>query len=605
MSLFHYATTVDSRRPKFESSFVMSEHKDSSYQSSTEKATACDIIPVDENPATNDSANSESQHPGSVSALRLHPSEESIDRGELSTRVKHVTPLLKSTSKTSAPLIQGSVSKETAIITHAKLRALSPEKEKKLRELYDRLDMDNDGTIDIRDLTAALKHEMPHIPSNIAPKLFERMNIVKNDKVNFTEFANYVTEHEKKLEIVFQDLDRNNDGYIDVDEIKTYCDDLGIPISDEKAQNIVDRMHTSAVEKQKKPENSERMDQTGSAAIDLSEFQQFMLFYPSTDPKDIARFWKHHLVIDIGEDSLVPEDFTQQELLSGVWWRHLVAGGAAGCMSRTCTAPLDRIKVFLQVHATRQNRLNLFKTIRLLLLEGGIKSFWRGNGINVIKIAPESAIKFMAYEQMKRLIKQIRGDVELSVWERFLAGSLAGAISQSIIYPLEVLKTRLALRRTGQLDKGLAHFAAKMYKNEGFLCFYKGYIPNLMGIIPYAGIDLAVYETLKKFYLKHHQNIEEPGVLALLACGTCSSTCGQLASYPLALVRTRLQARTISGNLNQPDSMTGQFHYILKNEGFSGLYRGITPNFMKVIPAVGISYVVYENVRRYLGASMS
>ena len=54
-------------------------------------------------------------------------------------------------------------------------------------------------------------------------------------------------------------------------------------------------------------------------------------------------------VIDIGEDSLVPEDFTAQEMQSGVWWRHLVAGGVAGCMSRTCTAPLDRLKVFLQV----------------------------------------------------------------------------------------------------------------------------------------------------------------------------------------------------------------------------------------------------------------
>lgn len=49
----------------------------------------------------------------------------------------------------------------------------------------------------------------------------------------------------------------------------------------------------------------------------------------------------------------------------------------------------------------------------------------------------------------------------------------------------------------------------------------------------------------------------------------------------------------------------GQFRYILKNEGMAGLYRGITPNFMKVIPAVSISYVVYEGVRKRLGAKMS
>lgn len=211
----------------------------------------------------------------------------------------------------------------------------------------------------------------------------------------------------------------------------------------------------------------------------------------------------------------------------------------------------------------------------------------------------------MAYEQCKRLIQKYKNGGDLTIVERFLAGSTAGAISQTLIYPMEVLKTRLALRKTGQLDNGLIHFAQKMWKKEGPICFYKGYVPNLLGIIPYAGIDLAIYETLKKLYVTHHKDGSEPGVLALLACGTCSSTCGQLASYPLALVRTRLQARAISGDPLQPDTMTGQFRYILSNEGFFGLYRGIAPNFMKVIPAVSISYVVYEHVRKQLGATMS
>ena len=56
-------------------------------------------------------------------------------------------------------------------------------------------------------------------------------------------------------------------------------------------------------------------------------------------------------IIDIGENSLVPDDFTEKELQTGMWWRHLVAGGGAGAVSRTCTAPLDRLKVLLQVCA--------------------------------------------------------------------------------------------------------------------------------------------------------------------------------------------------------------------------------------------------------------
>lgn len=45
----------------------------------------------------------------------------------------------------------------------------------------------------------------------------------------------------------------------------------------------------------------------------------------------------------------IPDDFTPNEMQTGKWWRHLAAGGVAGAVSRTCTAPLDRLKVFLQV----------------------------------------------------------------------------------------------------------------------------------------------------------------------------------------------------------------------------------------------------------------
>lgn len=133
-------------------------------------------------------------------------------------------------------------------------------------------------------------------------------------------------------------------------------------------------------------------------------------------------------------------------------------------------------------------------------------------------------------------------------------------------------------------------------------------MPNLLGIIPYAGIDLAVYETLKRSYLRSHEHDkgrklpkDEAQIYILLFCGAVSSSCGQLLSYPLALVRTRLQAITSSDN---SVSMSILFRKIYNDQGIRGFYRGIVPNFMKVAPAVSISYVVYERSRRALGAEM-
>lgn len=193
----------------------------------------------------------------------------------------------------------------------------------------------------------------------------------------------------------------------------------------------------------------------------------------------------------------------------------------------------------LQVQTTR---MGISECMHILLKEGGSRSMWRGNGINVLKIAPETALKFAAYEQMKRLIRGNDSTRQMTIGERFYAGAAAGGISQTIIYPMEVLKTRLALRKTGQYA-GIADAAAKIFKNEGARSFYRGYVPNILGILPYAGIDLAVYETLKRRYIASHDNNEQPSFLVLLACGSTSSALGQLCSYPLALVRTRLQAQ--------------------------------------------------------------
>uniref|UniRef100_A0A671FF62 Solute carrier family 25 member 23 n=1 Tax=Rhinolophus ferrumequinum TaxID=59479 RepID=A0A671FF62_RHIFE len=401
--------------------------------------------------------------------------------------------------------------------------------------------------------------------------------------LDLEEFTQYLREREQRLLLLFHSLDRNQDGHIDVSEIQQSFRALGISISLEQAEKI---LHS--------------MDRDGTMTIDWQEWRDHFLLHSLENVEDVLYFWKHSTVLDIGECLTVPDEFSEKEKLTGMWWKQLVAGAVAGAVSRTGTAPLDRLKVFMQVHASKTNRLNILGGLQSMIREGGVRSLWRGNGINVLKIAPESAIKFMAYEQIKRAI---RGQQEtLHVQERFVAGSLAGATAQTIIYPMEVLKTRLTLRRTGQY-KGLLDCAWQILEREGPRAFYRGYLPNVLGIIPYAGIDLAVYETLKNRWLQQYSHDSaDPGILVLLACGTISSTCGQIASYPLALVRTRMQVQASIEGTPQL-SMLGLLRHILSQEGVLGLYRGIAPNFMKVIPAVSISYVVYENMKQALGVT--
>ncbi|XP_076057885.1 mitochondrial adenyl nucleotide antiporter SLC25A23-like isoform X2 [Oratosquilla oratoria] len=466
---------------------------------------------------------------------------------------------------------------------------LTTEEEERIGNLFRQLDANNDGRIDVHDLSEGLKKlNIPQLPGS-AEYFIKKADANASNDLSLAEFVNYVQEHEKRLLLVFHTLDANSDGRVDESELISSFSRLGVHITKDEANKLL-----------------RRMDKDGTLDISFDEWRDYLLFHPSANLHDIIMYWRHATNLDVGEDLSVPDDFSLEEWLSGKWWRHLVAGGVAGMVSRTCTAPLDRLKVFLQVHGLSQFR-GLGECFSYMLKEGGVRSLWRGNGINVLKIAPESAIKFAAYEQVKTILLASTGkEREISIYERFVAGSFAGGISQTAIYPLEVLKTRLALRKTGQY-KSIADAALKIYKTEGVKSFYRGYLPNLLGIIPYAGIDLAVYETLKKNYIQNHSGDMNPSVFVITACGAFSSSCGQVASYPLALVRTRLQAQVIAPGVshNHPITMGGLFRHIISTEGVTGLYRGITPNFMKVAPAVSISYVVYEKCRQALGVTMT
>jgi solute carrier family 25 (mitochondrial phosphate transporter), member 23/24/25/41 len=123
---------------------------------------------------------------------------------------------------------------------------------------------------------------------------------------------------------------------------------------------------------------------------------------------------------------------------------------------------------------------------------------------------------------------------------------------------------------------------------------------------------MSTFEALKIAYVTSFGQ-PEPGVLATLAFGSISGSVGATSVYPLNLVRTRLQA---SGTSGHPQIYTGVLDVVQKTferEGWKGFYRGLAPTLAKVnlpvpfeprlmitkvVPAVSISYVVYEKCKK-------
>ncbi|KAL5993718.1 anaphase-promoting complex subunit 2 [Asimina triloba] len=340
----------------------------------------------------------------------------------------------------------------------------------------------------------------------------------------------------------------------------------------------------------------EHVDKDNNGIITFEEWRDFLLLYPhEATLENIYQYWERVCLVDIGEQAVIPEGISKHVHAS----KYLIAGGVAGATSRTATAPLDRLKVALQVQ-TKQARI--IPALKEIWREGRLKGFFRGNGLNVMKVAPESAIRFYTYELLKDFIVDAKGGDKRDIGAsgRLFAGGMAGAVAQTAIYPMDLVKTRL---QTYACEGGRVPKLGKLSKDilvqEGPRAFYRGLVPSLLGIIPYAGIDLAAYETLKDMSKTYIHYDGEPGPLVQLGCGTVSGALGATCVYPLQVIRTRLQAQR-SDSAAAYKGMADVFRRTLQHEGFSGFYKGIFPNLLKVVPSASITYLVYETMKKSL-----
>ena len=113
----------------------------------------------------------------------------------------------------------------------------------------------------------------------------------------------------------------------------------------------------------------------------------------------------------------------------------------------------------------------------------------------LLKVVPENAVKFFTYETIKKLFAD--SDMAIKPHERLIAGALAGAIADCTVFPLEVVKTHLAISKPGTYTS-ILHTIETIRATEGSIRpFYRGLSASLLSTIPHTSINFTSYELLK------------------------------------------------------------------------------------------------------------
>jgi solute carrier family 25 phosphate transporter 23/24/25/41 len=187
----------------------------------------------------------------------------------------------------------------------------------------------------------------------------------------------------------------------------------------------------------------------------------------------------------------------------------------------------------------------------------------------------------------------------------FCAGGVAGAVSRTVVSPLERLKILYQIQSAGRNEYKMSIVKAlkKMYTDEGWRGFMRGNGTNCVRIIPYSAVQFGAYNVYKRFAEPSPGADLDP--LRRLICGGLAGITSVTFTYPLDIVRTRLsiQSASFAALGKHEGKLPGMWQTMMtmyKNEGgFMGLYRGIIPTVAGVAPYVGLNFMVYESVRQY------
>ncbi|OEU16739.1 mitochondrial carrier [Fragilariopsis cylindrus CCMP1102] len=194
------------------------------------------------------------------------------------------------------------------------------------------------------------------------------------------------------------------------------------------------------------------------------------------------------------------------------------------------------------------------------------------------------------FDELKRLPKEIRN---------IMAGGFAGMIAKSVVAPFDRIKILYQVSSAEFQIMNLPKIAKRIVKEEGLSALWKGHTATLIRVFPYSGIQFMVFDRCKTFVLREQEHMWGLSPLESLCAGMTAGAVSCLATYPLDLTRAQLAVLKMKkGGSSHNVGFGGALHRNYLDRGVKGLFRGITPTLMGILPYSGIAFSFNEQAKR-------
>ncbi|CCE89044.1 Piso0_001842 [Millerozyma farinosa CBS 7064] len=271
----------------------------------------------------------------------------------------------------------------------------------------------------------------------------------------------------------------------------------------------------------------------------------------------------------------------------------LIAGSISGAVARGITAPLDTLKIRLQLQVHKNVHSGALSTLTSICRNEGIKALWKGNTPAEILYVLYGASQFTTYTVLNEALVNLqkndpwRASIITPV-HSLLVGIGTGSISTFITYPFDFLRTRLAANSSNEF-LSMTKTCLKTIREEGFFGLYAGVKPSLISITASTGLMFWTYENARSF--SKEKNI--PFIEGI--CGLLAGAVSKGVTFPLDTIRKRLQMYSETKVKHDTSNKMGQLCKIMiRNEGFLSFYKGFGISILKSSPTSAISLFMYE-----------